>query len=467
MVAVIGGGIAGVATAYYLSSLSLLDDNPTSTRLPSVTLVDAAVGPAACASGKAGAFVTSSWGASFSSSSSQRGGGGGGGNTNKKQEALFRESFALHQRLADELKLESFQTVSAYSYDCDRDVDNEDPFLHPLAGHSAMVDPAELTTKLFQKTMENGEASASARTENIAVTFRQGFVEDLEITGLMSEDDGPRVTSILLRDGSTISLDDDEELVIAMGPWSSRIEDWLDVPLPLDGVVSTSLVWRGIEEEYASPLSLSSASLFAKALFCSDDDQGCHLEIFPRVHATTTNGNTKNSTVSSSSIYVSGCGGSEVWIPAVFRSPETSPDPTKDSPPNRSRAAAAQKSLRQQSLLAQHLPHSVKNRSPDVIQACIRPTTPDGMPVVGKLPGYQNVYICSGGGPWGITWGPLMGFCLAKQILCNRANTNKDTNGDEQEDSDLPVRTSPLQPSRFDTLLYRSLQQQRKSSSQQ
>jgi glycine/D-amino acid oxidase-like deaminating enzyme len=433
MVVIIGGGIAGVSTAYYLSSL--VATGSSSIPLP-ITLVDAAVVGASttCASGKAGAFVTSSWGMER----------GSGGTNNQKQKALFRESFALHEALADELELKSFQTVSAFRV---ADQDDNDT-MSPLAGPSAMVDPAELTTKLFQKTLQQ---------EGTDVTFQQGFVEGLE-TENNSEDGRPRVTSIRFQDGATVaSLDvgSDEEVVIALGPWSSRIEDWLDVPLPLDGVVSTSLIWNDIMEDDSSFSDKNK-----KALFCSEDDQGCHLEIFPR---TSTNDKHPTKSRSSSSIYVSGCGGSEVWSPAVFRSPEESPDPTRDCLPNRSRATAAQTSL--QSLADRLLvPPEVTTRSPDVIQACIRPTTPDGMPIMGKLPGYQNVYVCSGGGPWGITWGPLLGSCLAKCILYDRAVKEKEEDW-EEEDLDLPIRISPLRPSRFDTLLYRSLRQQRKSSS--
>ena len=51
---------------------------------------------------------------------------------------------------------------------------------------------------------------------------------------------------------------------------------------------------------------------------------------------------------------------------------------------------------------------------PDEIQACIRPNSPDGIPLVGKI--LDNCYVATGGGPWGITYGPLMGQEIAKQI---------------------------------------------------
>jgi D-amino-acid dehydrogenase len=66
--------------------------------------------------------------------------------------------------------------------------------------------------------------------------------------------------------------------------------------------------------------------------------------------------------------------------------------------------------------------------------------SPDGVPIVGQL--FGNVYIATGGGPWGITWGPLMGKSLASLI---------------NDDDDPPIRLGPLKPERFDTLIYRQL----------
>jgi glycine oxidase len=36
--------------------------------------------------------------------------------------------------------------------------------------------------------------------------------------------------------------------------------------------------------------------------------------------------------------------------------------------------------------------------------ACLRPVTPDGIPIVGQLPGWDNLYLASGAGRKGILW---------------------------------------------------------------
>ena len=74
------------------------------------------------------------------------------------------------------------------------------------------------------------------------------------------------------------------------------------------------------------------------------------------------------------------------------------------------------------------------------------------MPVVGKL--FENVYIGTGGGPWGITWGPLMGQCLASLI--------KHADDDDTDNDTLPIQLGPISHKRFDTVVYKSLLESRR-----
>ena len=54
----------------------------------------------------------------------------------------------------------------------------------------------------------------------------------------------------------------------------------------------------------------------------------------------------------------------------------------------------------------------------DVIleQACLRPVTSDGIPIIGKIPQVEGLYIGSGHGFWGINNGPGTGYALAELI---------------------------------------------------
>lgn len=392
MVVIIGAGIVGAATAYYLS-------NNACGAGTSITVIDA-VGPAAGSSGRAGAFIR-----------------GRNNNSKEQRQTLFETSFELHEQLAKELQLESFIRVKNYhkirssgltqQVPRTKSIDDNEQWLkdliengeyEPITGDAALVDPAELTRSMLDKALSS---------KNINCSFRQSNVTSLE-----TDPSGRYVTAIYLESNNEkIEIKDGEPVVIALGPWSCRIEDWFAIPMPIEGVVSTSLVYEdGIP-----------ASGVGTALFFDEDSKGCHLEVFGR---------------QDKSLYVSGCGESEVISTRVLRSNER-PSPSY-CPPNIARATAAQASLKEFGGFSS----SSSSSQPDVIQACIRPTSPDGVPVLGKI--LDNVYVGTGGGPWGITWGPLMGKSLA--FLIN-----------DDSENDPPIRLSTMRPQRYDTLVYRTL----------
>jgi glycine/D-amino acid oxidase-like deaminating enzyme len=50
-------------------------------------------------------------------------------------------------------------------------------------------------------------------------------------------------------------------------------------------------------------------------------------------------------------------------------------------------------------------------------QACYRPVTDDGLPLIGRIPGVTNAYVATGHGPWGMLNAPATGFALAELIV--------------------------------------------------
>lgn len=50
------------------------------------------------------------------------------------------------------------------------------------------------------------------------------------------------------------------------------VEDWFGLPLPMEGVKSTSLVYNVVQEVRTEPF----------ACFCDEDSNHCHLELYPR-----------------------------------------------------------------------------------------------------------------------------------------------------------------------------------------
>ena len=72
-------------------------------------------------------------------------------------------------------------------------------------------------------------------------------------------------------------------------------------------------------------------------------------------------------------------------------------------------------------------------------QACFRPVTQDGLPLIGKVPQADGVYIATGHSVWGILNAPATGETLAELIADGAATT---TNIDAFD----PARLRPLDP---------------------
>jgi glycine/D-amino acid oxidase-like deaminating enzyme len=56
-------------------------------------------------------------------------------------------------------------------------------------------------------------------------------------------------------------------------------------------------------------------------------------------------------------------------------------------------------------------------------QACYRPVTDDGVPLIGAVPGARGAYVATGHGPWGMLNAPATGLALAELITDGAART--------------------------------------------
>ena len=50
-------------------------------------------------------------------------------------------------------------------------------------------------------------------------------------------------------------------------------------------------------------------------------------------------------------------------------------------------------------------------------QACYRPVTDDGLPLIGRVPGLRGAFVATGHGPWGMLNAPATGLALAELIV--------------------------------------------------
>jgi glycine/D-amino acid oxidase-like deaminating enzyme len=182
-----------------------------------------------------------------------------------------------------------------------------------------------------------------------------------------------RVTGVLLEDGKLAC----EHLVLAMGPWSRRAEAWLDSYIPVDPLKGELLRTRLPGVTLAHDLSGGGGSLHPKP---------------------------------DGRIW---CGTTEEW-----RGYDKQPS---DS----ARDAILQGAIKlvPEMAQAQVVEHT----------ACLRPVTPDWLPILGRAPGWENVYLATGAGKKGILLSPGMGKAVA-DLVTRRV-------------SDLPVEG--FSPSRF------------------
>jgi glycine/D-amino acid oxidase-like deaminating enzyme len=160
-----------------------------------------------------------------------------------------------------------------------------------------------------------------------------------------------------------------DAFVVSNGPWACQAEDWFEgsVQLPMEGVKSTSIVWEPPRDGTA---------VDATALFCGEDSRfGTHLEVYPRPDGT---------------VYICGIGGSDYVSKDALKGGAF----REECEPNTSRVDAAVKAF---TVMSKRYESSGKLAA---TQACMRPCPPDGLPYMGRIPGYRGAYINAGHNCW-------------------------------------------------------------------
>ena len=215
----------------------------------------------------------------------------------------------------------------------------------PMDSATAQVTPLELTRALMDAALAGG---ATLRTGTVTgVDTAQGAVTAVRV------------------DGQPLRC---KQAVIALGPWSVLVEDWLNVACaPLEGIKSASVVYRG----EALQRAVTEAPF---ALFCGEDARyGTHLEVYPR---------------SNGEVYICGIGGSDYVRGARLRpGGDTESQALVAADPKR--VAAARAAFSGISRLA-------GGGAPDVQQACMRPCAPDALPIMGPVPGVAGAFLACG-----------------------------------------------------------------------
>jgi glycine/D-amino acid oxidase-like deaminating enzyme len=287
---------------------------------------------------------------------------------------LARRSFALHAELAAHLPRQwgyrRLETL-AIAFSARRRPGRADPAGLPdwvarearlrqrlgTTATTAQVDPAQFTRALMDAAIDRG-----ARLQIGSVT------------GLARAPSNRRLTGVLV-DGEAISGD---AVVIAMGPWSVLACEWLPLPA-IYGLKGHSLLFR-------SRRPISAHALFVE--YEAPDGATDAPEVFPRADGTT---------------YV--CGLSS-----------TAPVPVDPAAVAPDRGA-----LERLRAISASLAPALGEAEIVAAQACYRPVTADGLPLIGRVPGIEAAYVATGHSVWGMLNAPATGEAMAELILDGEA----------------------------------------------
>ena len=288
--------------------------------------------------------------------------------------ALARRSFALHDELARRLpddwgyrRLDTLAIAASAGRSLPGSRAGLPGWLGPAARLSgrlgspsttAQVDPAGFTRALIDAARRHGARLETGR-----------------VTGIDLGPTGERVQAVAI-DGQPLAAD---AVVIAMGPWSVTAAAWLPLP-PVLGLMGHSLILE-------SPAGITPHALFVD---CEADDGSVDTpEVFPRPDGTT---------------YVCGLA-AQAPLPA---------DPLSIT----SDGSARDRLLAMVRTFAPPLAGARIVAS----QACYRPVTQDGLPLIGALPGVQGAFVATGHSVWGMLNGPATGEALAALIAEGRSS---------------------------------------------
>jgi glycine/D-amino acid oxidase-like deaminating enzyme len=285
---------------------------------------------------------------------------------------LARRSFKLHAELAEDLRGDwGYRRVTTYG---------------GMVGRSRSRPSRGLMPGWISSEVEiNGRLGSADTTAQVhPAAFTKSMMRAAEDRG--ADLRIGRVTGLLRRGGDVVGVDLDgerlegEAVIIAMGPWSVLATQWLSLP-PVFGMKGHSLVFETGEK------------IPPEALFLEYDEAvGSILspEVFPRADGTT-------------------------YVCAISSDSPLPLDPAFVVPDDGA--------IDRLKTLCARISPILANSRVLASQACYRPTTQDGLPFIGAIPGARGAYVATGHSVWGILNAPATAEAIAELILDGAAKT--------------------------------------------
>jgi len=307
-------------------------------------------------------------------------------------DALARRSFALHAKLPSEVAGDwGHRPMTAYSgfvgseHDTRRHAPSELDWLAGgvvIAGRlstpqtTAIVHPEKFTAAMMSAAQAHGAELRRGRVTGIVRHTHGATAKGVEVEGGIIEADA---------------------VVVAMGPWSLLATEWMSLPAVFG--------WRSPSLVYDTGRDVPAEALFLD--YHGEDGTAVTVEVFPRA-----DGSTHVTAFSE-----------ELPLPLDPASVKPEPDAIA-----RLRAICERLSpvFRSERIIAR--------------QACFRPVTQDGLPLIGKVPQSDGLFVATGHNVWGILNAPATGEAFAELIVDGAARSTDLAPFD-------PIRLRALDPS--------------------
>ena len=299
---------------------------------------------------------------------------------------LARRSFALHGELAEKRDSDwGYRRMTTYG--------------GVMSGLSTTASRRAQPRWLSPYVSIHGRLGSTGTTAQVQpAAFTAGMMRAAEVRG--AELRLGNVTGLLRRGEDVVGVDLDggalegDAVVIAMGPWSILAAQWLPLP-PVFGLKGHSLVFE------------TGTEVPPEALFLEyEEATGALLtpEIFPRADGTT-------------------------YVCAISSEPPLPADPSLVVPDDGAIDRLKVVCDRVSPILASSRVLSS--------QACFRPVTQDGLPLIGAIPGAPGAFVATGHSVWGMLNAPATGEAVAELML---------------DGATRAVDLSPFDPARLDPL---------------
>jgi len=283
-------------------------------------------------------------------------------------DALARRSFQLHAALPREITADwAYQRMTAYSGfvvpddDARRHVPSKLDWISEGVIIADRLGTPETTAIIHPRKFTSAIMSAAQR--------HSAELRRAQVTGLVRSADGSMVRGAEV-DGALVEAD---AVVIAMGPWSLMAAAWVHLPAVF-GQRSPSLVYDTGRDVPADALFLE---------YHEESGAVLTVEVFPRA-----DGSTHITALSDQA-------------PLPIDPAAVMPDPGE---------------IDRLQIICERLSPVFRSERIIARQACFRPVTQDGLPLIGAVPQSEGVYVATGHSVWGILNAPATGEALAELI---------------------------------------------------